>query len=157
VIFYRNSVTWFLQHPLSLATELSADSTEFRPYAAEFSVNDGNFWTQRPASVGCSSGGMTRLTGVLLLPTRREEIASTCVVGQVDPFCHIWFILNFNQENIFGEISSPVILEFHLVFYVFFHNFLFFSKISNLNSKIHDFRIWTGPNPPNFGKIWRIC
>jgi hypothetical protein len=34
-----------------------------------------------------------------VLPTGREEIASTCVVGQVGPFIHFLFILNCNQEN----------------------------------------------------------
>jgi hypothetical protein len=50
-----------------------------------------------------------------------------------------------------------MILGFHLVFYIFLPDFLFFLKFSNLNSKIDEFLIRSGLNPPNFRKFGRIC
>jgi hypothetical protein len=44
-------------HPLSPATELSAHSTKFWLYSAEFGATAGDFFSWRPAFVTCSSGG----------------------------------------------------------------------------------------------------
>jgi hypothetical protein len=73
-------------HPLSPATELLAHSIEFLPYSVEFCSNGGDFWTTASASVACSSGARSEVTGLLFGRHRGEEIASMCVVGQVGLF-----------------------------------------------------------------------
>jgi hypothetical protein len=78
----------------------------YRPIRPNFSPIRSNF-----APTAAISGQRHRLQspawvegevshGASVRPTPGEEIASMCVVGQVGPFCHIWFISNFNQRNV---------------------------------------------------------
>jgi hypothetical protein len=80
------------------------------------------------------------VTGLLFYRHRGEEIASMCVMGQVGPFCHIWFILNFNQQNIsYWRNFFAGDLRISSNFLRIFSNIFIFLKKSNLNSKIHWF------------------
>jgi hypothetical protein len=73
-----------------------------------------------------------------------HKISGQSIVSHVGPLFDIWLNLNFNQPNNadLKKNSSPVILEFYLVF-TYFSLFLFFFQKMNL---------WTVIEP--FGPIW---
>jgi hypothetical protein len=126
VIFNKIQLPRIGTHPLSPATELSAHSAEFRPYSAEYFSNGGNFWTTALASVACSSGGRSESRGFCSADT---GVGNSLHVRRGPSGPILSYLIHFEfqpaKRQIFGEISSPVILEFHLVFYMFFQIFLF--------------------------------
>jgi hypothetical protein len=130
-------------------TEFLVYSPDYRLYATNFPIVVDDLETWRPASVGDSSEGRRGLG--ILFRQQREQISSTWVVGQVGPFCHIWFIWILTKKT----------LEFWKIFFTndlkisssFLHIILFFFEKWIWIPKFNDFWIHSGPNPPNFRKV----
>jgi hypothetical protein len=117
----------FKPHPLSPATELSA---KFRPYSTEFWAKADDFWTRRPPSIACSSGGTTTLTGVLFCRHGEKKYppcASWAKWTHFVIFDLFWILINktsYIWRNFFTS-DLKILSSFFYVFQIFY----FFKKI----------------------------
>jgi hypothetical protein len=106
-------------------------------YAADFSIVVGDLETWRPALFRDSCRGSWGLMGILFCRQRENKYP---LRGWWAKWAHFvifdsfWILTKKTLE--IWNFFSPMILRFHLVFYIFLlYIFIFFSKNLNLNSK----------------------
>jgi hypothetical protein len=109
----------------SAQANLSDDLVDSGLYSVDFYSYVGELAICSNGRLGSSGRVGRRHHGASVPPAGREEIRSSCVVSHVGQFSRIWFNLIFNQSNVVDlKKSSPKYLEFPLVSYSIFPDFL---------------------------------